>query len=360
MKALVLAGGVGSRLRPVIHTSATRRVPVAAEPVLFYGLEAIDSAGVEDVAVLVGDTAAEIRAAAGDGSRFGPCATCVPQKCPLGLGNNFVLGGFDRLVAGFRAGRPDAQIMLTRVKDPSAFGAAELGPDGRVMRSEERPAHRRGDLPLVGVCLFGPAVHDAVAAVSPSPRGELEITDAIQWLIDHGHDVRSVEIPGCWKDTGSVDDLLEVNRTVLESVTAGVERTGVTDSSVGPYTGADTAERHRTGHAPSSPTAHTAPGARRRPASTTAPSPARRSGTARPARCSTCRAPPRTGSAPATTDALAHPAPRRARAPLDPCSSRGPYGRTHPPSRGRGVHPSRTPRRRHPAPTRTEEKVTDP
>jgi hypothetical protein len=115
------------------------------------------------------------------------------------LGDTFVLGGIDRLVAGFRAGRPDAQIMLTRVKDPSAFEAAELGPDGRVMRLEEKPAHPRSDLALVGVCRFGPAVHDAVAAISPSPRGELEITDAIQWLIDHRRRARvpaAPQVPG--------------------------------------------------------------------------------------------------------------------------------------------------------------------
>jgi glucose-1-phosphate thymidylyltransferase len=243
MKALVLAGGTGSRLRPITHTSAKQLVPVANKPVLFYGLEAIASAGVEEVAVVVGDTAPEIRAAVGDGSRFGLRVTYVPQERPLGLahavlvardflgdddfvmylGDNFVVGGIDEFVAGFRGDRTDARIMLTRVKNPSAFGVAELGPDGRVRRLEEKPAHPRSDLALVGVYLFGPAVHDAVAAIRPSRRGELEITDAIQWLIDHGRDVRSLEISGYWKDTGNVDDLLEVNRTILESVTAAVE-----------------------------------------------------------------------------------------------------------------------------------------
>ncbi|WP_250403540.1 glucose-1-phosphate thymidylyltransferase [Streptomyces cellostaticus] len=255
MKALVLAGGTGSRLRPITHTSAKQLVPVANKPVLFYGLEAIASAGIEEVALVVGDTAPEIRAAVGDGSRFGLRATYVPQERPLGLahavlvardflgdddfvmylGDNFVVGGIDEFVASHRdartekrtgtgtGARTDAQIMLTRVKNPSAFGVAELGPDGRVRRLDEKPAHPRSDLALVGVYLFGPAVHEAVAAIRPSYRGELEITDAIQWLIDHGHDVRSQEITGYWKDTGNVEDLLEVNRTILESVTAAVK-----------------------------------------------------------------------------------------------------------------------------------------
>jgi glucose-1-phosphate thymidylyltransferase len=236
MKALVLSGGSGTRLRPITHTSAKQLVPVANKPVLFYGLEAIADAGITEVGVIVGDTAEEIREAVGDGSELGINVTYIPQDKPLGLahavliareflgdddfvmylGDNFIVGGITSLVDEFRRERPTAQILLTKVPDPSSFGVAELGPDGRVARLVEKPAHPRSDLALVGVYLFTPAVHGAVQAITPSDRGELEITDAIQWLVDQGLDVRSHIITGYWKDTGNVADMLEVNRSVLE------------------------------------------------------------------------------------------------------------------------------------------------
>ncbi|GAB3669838.1 glucose-1-phosphate thymidylyltransferase [Actinocorallia lasiicapitis] len=238
MKALVLAGGAGSRLRPITHTSAKQLVPVANKPVLFYGLEAIAAAGVREVGIVVGDTAAEIEAAVGDGSRFGLDVTYLRQDAPRGLahgvmiareflgdsdfvmylGDNFIVGGIAEIVAQFQADGPAAQIMLTRVSDPRAFGVAVLGEDGGVIGLEEKPAEPKSDLALVGVYLFGPAIHDAVAELKPSWRGELEITDAIQWLIDAGLPVRSSTITGYWKDTGNVTDMLEVNRLVLESL----------------------------------------------------------------------------------------------------------------------------------------------
>ncbi|MEU9265056.1 glucose-1-phosphate thymidylyltransferase [Streptomyces sp. NPDC048251] len=240
MKALVLSGGAGTRLRPITHTSAKQLVPVANKAVLFYGLESIAAAGVTEVGVIVGDTAQEIREAVGDGSRFGLDITYIPQDRPLGLahavivardflgeddfvmylGDNFIVGGITDLVDEFRRTRPDAQILLTRVPDPRAFGVAELDPAGQVVGLEEKPAHPKSDLALVGVYLFTPAIHDAVRAIGPSQRGELEITDAVQRLIDTGARVRSTIIKGYWKDTGNVVDMLEVNRTVLE----GVER----------------------------------------------------------------------------------------------------------------------------------------
>ncbi|PZT75043.1 MULTISPECIES: glucose-1-phosphate thymidylyltransferase [unclassified Streptomyces] len=238
MKALVLSGGAGTRLRPITHTSAKQLVPVANKPVLFYGLEAIAEAGITEVGIIVGDTEEEIRAAVGDGSRFGIDVTYIRQAEPLGLahavlvaqrflgdddfvmylGDNFIVGGIAGLVGEFRADRPDAQILLTQVPDPSSFGVAELDGDGRVVALEEKPEHPKSDLALVGVYLFTPAVHEAVRSIRPSWRGELEITHAIQWLIDRERDVRSTVIRGYWKDTGNVTDMLEVNRTVLESV----------------------------------------------------------------------------------------------------------------------------------------------
>ncbi|MDH2387878.1 glucose-1-phosphate thymidylyltransferase [Streptomyces sp. HNM0663] len=240
MKALVLAGGSGSRLRPITHTSAKQLVPVANKPVLYYGLESIAEAGVREVGIVVGDTAAEIESAVGDGSRFGLDVTYLPQEAPLGLahavsiardylgdddfvmylGDNFIVGGIDALVRRFRVNRPDAQILLTRVPDPRAFGVVELDAHGRVIGLEEKPEHPKSDLALVGVYMFSARVHDAVRRLKPSWRGELEITDAIQELIDAGCRVDSTLVSGYWKDTGNVADMLEVNRLVLDGVEA--------------------------------------------------------------------------------------------------------------------------------------------
>ncbi|MFI2376898.1 glucose-1-phosphate thymidylyltransferase [Streptomyces sp. NPDC018964] len=240
MKALVLSGGAGTRLRPITHTSAKQLVPVANKPVLFYGLESLAEAGITEVGMIVGDTAAEIEDAVGDGSKFGLRVTYIPQEQPLGLahavliardwlgdddfvmylGDNFIVGGITGLVEEFRRDRPDARILLTRVADPRSFGVAELDPSGRVIGLEEKPEHPKSDLALVGVYLFTPAVHEAVRAVEPSWRGELEITHALQHLIDSRADARCTVIEGYWKDTGDVVDMLEVNRSVLE----GVER----------------------------------------------------------------------------------------------------------------------------------------
>ncbi|MEU0250767.1 glucose-1-phosphate thymidylyltransferase [Streptomyces sp. NPDC006235] len=238
MKALVLSGGAGTRLRPITHTSAKQLVPVANKAVLFYGLESIAEAGITDVGMIVGDTAAEIEEAVGDGSQFGLKVTYIPQERPLGLahavliardylgdddfvmylGDNFIVGGITDLVDEFRGNRPDAQILLTRVADPRAFGVAELDPSGQVVGLEEKPDRPKSDLALVGVYLFTPLIHEAVRAIEPSWRGELEITHAIQHLIDSRADVRSTVITGYWKDTGNVGDMLEVNRMVLEGM----------------------------------------------------------------------------------------------------------------------------------------------
>ena len=238
MKALVLSGGAGTRLRPITHTSAKQLLPVANKPVLFYGLEAIRDVGIRDVGIVVGETAPAIRKAVGDGSAFGLNVTYIPQEAPSGLahavlvsrdylgdddfvmylGDNFIVGGINSLVDQFRSGGPDAQIMLTRVPDPRQFGVAELDATGRVIGLEEKPEHPKSEFALVGVYMFSPLVHEAVRHLKPSWRNELEITEAIQWLIDQGADVRSVTISGYWKDTGNVTDMLEVNRMVLEGV----------------------------------------------------------------------------------------------------------------------------------------------
>lgn len=244
MKALVLAGGAGTRLRPITHTSAKQLVPVANKPVLFYGLEELRDAGLTDVGIIVGDTAEEIRAAVGDGSALGlKSVTYIPQDAPKGiahavlvareyladdefvlyLGDNFLIGGITELVEEFRGSACDAQILLTKVPNPEQFGVAELSTDGRVTSLVEKPPVPRSDLALVGVYMFRPPIHEAVRAIKPSGRGELEITDAIQWLIDHGKDVRPHFVTGYWKDTGRLEDMLECNRKVLEGVERRVE-----------------------------------------------------------------------------------------------------------------------------------------
>ncbi|MFG2091959.1 glucose-1-phosphate thymidylyltransferase [Streptomyces sp. NPDC048612] len=238
MKALVLAGGTGSRLLPITHTAPKQLVPVANKPVLFYGIESVVAAGITDIGIIVGHTADEIRAAVGDGSAFGAKVTYIQQDKPLGLahavlvardylgdddfvmylGDNFIVGGISELVSSFHTERPDADILLTRVDNPSAFGVAELDSAGRVVRIEEKPKNPVSDLAVVGVYLFTPVVHEAVRGIEPSARGELEITDALQWLIDRDRTVRSTLVTGYWKDTGNVSDMLEVNRSVLETL----------------------------------------------------------------------------------------------------------------------------------------------
>ena len=243
MKALVLAGGSGTRLRPITHTSAKQLVPVANKPVLFYGLEAIRDAGITEVGIVVGDTEQAIRSAVGSGQAFGLDVTYIRQSAPRGLahavlvareflgeddfvmylGDNFIVGGITALVEEFRASRPDAHIMLTPVADPRQFGVAELDGSGQLIGLEEKPQRPKSDLALVGVYMFTSAVHEAVAALTPSRRGELEITEAIEELMASGHKVTSTIISGYWKDTGNVADMLEVNRMVLESVEPAVD-----------------------------------------------------------------------------------------------------------------------------------------
>ncbi|WP_433240104.1 glucose-1-phosphate thymidylyltransferase [Streptosporangium sp. CA-135522] len=245
MKALVLAGGKGTRLRPLTHTSAKQLVPIANKPVLYYGLDAIRDAGITSVGIIVGDTAREIREAVGDGSRFGLEVTYIPQEEPLGLahcvliarefladepfvmylGDNFLVDGITDLVDAFHETGYDAQILLTKVAEPQFYGVAELGPDGEIIGLEEKPEHPRSDLAIVGVYTFSPAIHEAVRAIRPSARGELEITDAIKWLIGNGRRVHSHFVNGYWKDTGRLQDMLECNRIVLEGIERAVRGT---------------------------------------------------------------------------------------------------------------------------------------
>ena len=243
LKGLILSGGRGTRLRPITYTSAKQLVPVANKPVLFYGIEAMAQAGIEQVGIIIApETGEEVRLAAGDGSRFGVQLTYIVQDRPAGLahavltaeafladspfvmylGDNLLQGGITDLVATFTADEPDALILLTQVPDPQNYGVAELE-NGRVLRLVEKPAEPRTDLALVGVYMFSPCVHAAAKAIEPSARGELEITDAIQRLVDEGHRVEPHIVKGWWKDTGRLVDMLAANRLVLDTIQTRLE-----------------------------------------------------------------------------------------------------------------------------------------
>jgi glucose-1-phosphate thymidylyltransferase len=243
LRGLILSGGRGRRLRPITHTSAKQLVPVANRPVLFYGIEAMAEAGIDEVGIIIApETGDEIREAAGDGSRFGVKLTYIVQDEPAGLahavltaepflradpfvmylGDNLLQGGIGGLVSTFRRNAPDALILLTPVADPEQYGVAELR-DGRVVALAEKPPEPKTDLALVGVYMFTPVIHEAARAIRPSARGELEITDAIQHLVDRGCRVEPHVVRGWWKDTGRLEDMLAANRLILDTIDGRVE-----------------------------------------------------------------------------------------------------------------------------------------
>ena len=238
LKGLILSGGKGSRLRPFTYTNAKQLVPIANKPVLFYTIEQLVECGVRDIAIVVGDTAEQIRAAVGDGSAFGARVEYIQQDAPLGiahavkiardymgetpfvlyLGDNFVLGGVKSFVDRFRESGANCQILLHPVNNPQAFGIAEFV-DGRVTRIVEKPASPPSNLAVIGIYMFDHHVFEAVEQIKPSARGELEITDTIQYLIDKGLRVQTEVLDRYWIDTGKMDDILEANRVVLQTLT---------------------------------------------------------------------------------------------------------------------------------------------
>jgi glucose-1-phosphate thymidylyltransferase len=256
VKGLVLSGGKGTRLYPLTYTSAKQLIPVANKPILFRVIECIRDAGVGDIGIVVGDTEDEIRRAVGDGSRWGVQVTYIRQEAPLGLahavkissdfladdrfvmflGDNVIQGGISSLISQFASCDQDCQIVLTRVEMPEQYGVAVLDGQGRIERLIEKPKEPPSDLALVGIYMFNQHIFEAVNSIAPSWRGELEITDAIQWLVEHSYSVYPYIHRGWWIDTGRPGDMLEANSLVLEELTPCIEgyvdRTSQVDSRV--------------------------------------------------------------------------------------------------------------------------------
>ncbi len=237
LKGLILSGGKGTRLQPITFTSAKQLVPVANRPVLFYGIDAMASAGIKEIGIIIApETGDEIREMVAGGEQFGVNVTFIEQDEPAGLahavltaeeflgsdpfvmylGDNLLQGGISDLVEAFRSSSPDALILLTPVSDPENYGVAELDGD-RVISLQEKPPEPKTNLALVGVYMFTAGIHDAARAIKPSARGELEITDAIQYLVDKDKRVEPHIVEGWWKDTGRLEDMLEANRLVLDT-----------------------------------------------------------------------------------------------------------------------------------------------
>ncbi|MBW7958893.1 MAG: glucose-1-phosphate thymidylyltransferase [Candidatus Promineofilum sp.] len=238
MKGLILSGGTGSRLYPLTYTNAKQLIPVANKPILFRVIESIRDAGIEDIGIVVGNTAEQIKEAVGSGSRWGVNITYIRQEKPLGLahavkvaqpfigedrfvmflGDNVIQGGISNLIRQFATSDWNSQIVLTKIEHPEQYGVAELGEDGRIVRLVEKPKVPPSDLALVGIYMFDRYIFEAADSIKPSWRGELEITDAIQWLVDKGYMVHPYVHEGWWIDTGAPGDMLSANDLVLEEI----------------------------------------------------------------------------------------------------------------------------------------------
>lgn len=238
MKGLILAGGFGTRLRPLTYTGAKQLIPVANKPIIYYGIEALAKIGVSEIGIIVGDTKEEVMATVGMGDKWGIKIQYINQESPLGLahaikisrnflndapfmmylGDNILKDNLSQLVDQFQKNRPNALILLTEVSNPEAFGVAIIDEKGRVKKLIEKPKQPPSNLALVGIYLFDKEIFRAIENIKPSWRNELEITDAIQWLLDNNYQVESQTVKGWWKDTGKPEDIIDANLLILEDI----------------------------------------------------------------------------------------------------------------------------------------------
>lgn len=251
MKGLILAGGFGTRLRPLTYTGAKQLIPIANKPIIYYGIESLVKAGIKELGIVVGDTAKEVEDTVGKGDQWGISITYILQEAPLGLahaikiskgflskepfimylGDNILKEGIDEFVRQFHRNKPNALILLTKVPNPQEFGVAVIDDKGIVKKLIEKPKEPPSDFALVGVYLFDGEIFKAIEHIKPSWRNELEITDAIQWLLDNNLNVESHIVKGWWKDTGKPDDIIEANLLVLEGIEPSNQGTQV-DSTI--------------------------------------------------------------------------------------------------------------------------------
>jgi glucose-1-phosphate thymidylyltransferase len=236
MKALITSGGHGTRLRPITHTQNKHLIPIANKPMLHYAIEAIAAAGIKEIGIVTNAKNQDVENGIGNGKEFGVKITYIPQESPLGLahvvkisepfigkdpfvfylGDNMLVGGVKRFIDEFKKQKTNCHLTLSKVKDPERFGVPELQ-DGRIIGIEEKPKNPKSDFAVTGIYIYDSTIFEAVNAIEPSPRGELEISDAHQYLLNKGYKISYSEITGWWKDTGKPYDLLEANRLVLEN-----------------------------------------------------------------------------------------------------------------------------------------------